>query len=57
MTGIRLVNWIFGAIFVVLLINAYGLWSANRVLAIANLVLDVLILVFFAVGGYRAKQS
>ncbi len=57
MKGLRLVNWIFGAIFVVLLINAYGLWSSNRVLAIANLVLDGLILVFFAVGGYRAKQS
>ncbi len=53
----RLVNWIFGAIFVALLINAYGLWSVNRALAITNLVLDGLILVFFAVAGYRTKQS
>ena len=57
MKATRLVNFIVGAVFVVLVIDAYGLWSANRALAMANLVLAGLILVFSVVGGYRTKQS
>ena len=57
MKATRLVNWIVGAVFVVLAVDAYGLWSVNRALAMANLVLAGLILVFSVVGGYRTKQS
>lgn len=53
MNWIRSSNWLIGVTFVLLTFNAFELWSVNRPLAIANLVLDGLILVYSFVAGYR----
>ena len=57
MKWIRRTGWLIGVVFVALLTNAYALWSVNRPLAIANLVLDALILVYSVVAGYRSSPK
>jgi len=46
-----------GAVFVLLFFDAYALWSVNRLLAVASLVLDGLMLVYFVVAGYHSGSK
>ena len=57
MKWIRGIGWLIGLVFVALTVNAYALWSVNRPLAVANLVLDALILVYSVVAGYRSSLN
>jgi hypothetical protein len=50
-------NWLVGAVFVLLIMNALALWPVNRVIAGANLVADGLILVYSVVQGYRSPTK
>lgn len=56
MNWVRRANWLIGVIFVLLTFNAFELWPVNRPLAITNLVIDGLILVYSVVAGYRNRD-
>ncbi len=50
-------GWLAGAVFVLLLIDAYGLWGVNSVVSIINLVAAGLILIFSFVSGYSKSSQ
>ncbi len=50
-------GWFGGAVLVLLVLNAYALWSSNRTIAVVNLVIDGLILFFAVITGYRRASK